>query len=329
MIRHSPYCLQGVFTVWEETPEVKTTSRGHQRQVFLFRECIVLCKLKRDTNVNCDTYTFKNKMKVRFSVLLKQHKSLRLPYCSVLPKLFLASSVHALTPLTFATYPAEWCGDKGDCRWRWEVLGVMAWAQGLLAEVHIAGPILPGQTPLAERPEGATATIQPANQQWVFLQEGTSILTHWIFFPLKFNLLWFCFKIKMATKAVHCLPTGPPVFELLLSDWSAKIGQTIKLTCKVTGSPKPVVSWLKGPYYLRVINTYCTDTFLLHRVASYLSYTHCRSLRWPSFRGRPSSHHFVRPVRDLHSCPGQPHCTGLWTVCLLREQLYGQCRHSG
>lgn len=56
--------LQGVFTVWEETPEVKKTTRGHQRQVFLFKECIVLCKLKRDTGMNSDTYTFKNKMKV-------------------------------------------------------------------------------------------------------------------------------------------------------------------------------------------------------------------------------------------------------------------------
>lgn len=56
---------QGVFTVWEETPEVKTSSRGHQRQVFLFKECIVLCKLKRDTSMNSDTYTFRNKMKVR------------------------------------------------------------------------------------------------------------------------------------------------------------------------------------------------------------------------------------------------------------------------
>lgn len=55
---------QGVFTVWEETPEVKKTTRGHQRQVFLFKECIVLCKLKRDTGMNSDTYTFKNKMKV-------------------------------------------------------------------------------------------------------------------------------------------------------------------------------------------------------------------------------------------------------------------------
>lgn len=60
---------QGVFTVWEETPEVKKTSRGHQRQVFLFQECIVLCKLKKDTGVTSDTYAFRNKMKVGFKGL--------------------------------------------------------------------------------------------------------------------------------------------------------------------------------------------------------------------------------------------------------------------
>lgn len=43
-----------------------------------------------------------------------------------------------------------------------------------------------------------------------------------------------------------CDPTGPPAFETLLSDCTTKTGETIKLTCKVTGSPKPVVNWLKG-----------------------------------------------------------------------------------
>ncbi|KAK0155207.1 Obscurin [Merluccius polli] len=56
---------QGVLTVWEESPEIKTASRGQQRQVFLFKDCVILCKLKRGPSVNTDTYVFKNKMKVR------------------------------------------------------------------------------------------------------------------------------------------------------------------------------------------------------------------------------------------------------------------------
>lgn len=49
----------------EESPEIKAAARGHQRQVFLFKECVVLCKLKKDSNMSKDTYAFKNKMKVR------------------------------------------------------------------------------------------------------------------------------------------------------------------------------------------------------------------------------------------------------------------------
>lgn len=60
--------------MWEENPEVKTTSRGHQRQVFLFKECIVLCKLKRDGSLNSDTYVFKNKMKVKLLLLQSKQK---------------------------------------------------------------------------------------------------------------------------------------------------------------------------------------------------------------------------------------------------------------
>lgn len=56
---------QGPFTVWEESPEIKTSSQGHQRQVFLFKDCVLLCKLKRDPGMNSDTYAFKNKMKVK------------------------------------------------------------------------------------------------------------------------------------------------------------------------------------------------------------------------------------------------------------------------
>lgn len=60
--------------MWEENPEVKMTSRGHQRQVFLFKECIVLCKLKRDGSPNSDTYVFKNKMKVKLLLLQSKQK---------------------------------------------------------------------------------------------------------------------------------------------------------------------------------------------------------------------------------------------------------------
>ncbi|KAM8745978.1 obscurin isoform 6-T7 [Acanthopagrus schlegelii] len=151
---------QGVFTVWEETPEVKTSSRGHQRQVFLFKECIVLCKLKRDTSMNSDTYTFRNKMKLN-DVEIK------------------------------------------------ETLGGDEKSWGLWHE---------------HRGSLRRYTLQ-----------GRSSLV---------KLSWL--KDLKELQQRSSLPTNsPPVFESLLSDFTTKIGQTIKLTCKVTGSPKPVVSWLK------------------------------------------------------------------------------------
>eukprot|EP00064_Thunnus_orientalis_P001398 superscaffoldBa00000095_g1401 len=151
---------QGVFTVWEESPEMKTTSRGHQRQVFLFKECIVLCKLKKDTGMNCDTYTFKNKMKLN-DVEIKESLG----------------------------------GDE------------KSW--GLWHE---------------HRGSMRRYTLQ-----------GRSTLV---------KLSWL--KDLKELQQRSSLPTNsPPVFESQLSDCTTKIGQTIKLSCKVTGSPKPEVSWLK------------------------------------------------------------------------------------
>ncbi|KAM9358122.1 obscurin isoform 2-T2 [Symphorus nematophorus] len=151
---------QGVFTVWEETPEVKTATRGHQRQVFLFKECIVLCKLKRDTSMNSDTYTFKNKMKLN-DVEIK------------------------------------------------ETLGGDEKSWGLWHE---------------HRGSMRRYTLQ-----------GRSSLV---------KLSWLK-DLKELQQRSSLSTNSPPVFESLLSDCTTKIGQTIKLTCKVTGSPKPVISWLK------------------------------------------------------------------------------------
>ncbi|XP_076009237.1 obscurin [Genypterus blacodes] len=151
---------QGVFTVWEETPEIKKTSRGHQRQVFLFKECIVLCKLKRDASMNKDTYTFKNKMKLN-DLELK------------------------------------------------EIVGGDEKSWGLWHE---------------HRGSVRRYTLQ-----------GRSSLV---------KVSWLRDLKELVERS--SLPTNcPPVFQSLLSDCTTNTGQTIKLTCRVTGSPKPAVTWLK------------------------------------------------------------------------------------
>ncbi|XP_051969741.1 LOW QUALITY PROTEIN: obscurin-like [Xyrauchen texanus] len=55
---------QGPFTVWEGAPGIRTSSRGHHRHVFLFKNHVVICKQKRDTNTDSQTYVFKNMMKL-------------------------------------------------------------------------------------------------------------------------------------------------------------------------------------------------------------------------------------------------------------------------
>lgn len=43
-----------------------------------------------------------------------------------------------------------------------------------------------------------------------------------------------------------CISPGPPDFEEELADCTAELGETVKLACRVTGTPKPIISWYKG-----------------------------------------------------------------------------------
>ncbi|XP_064808890.1 obscurin-like [Oncorhynchus masou masou] len=163
---------QGPFTVWEESPEIKTSSRGHQRQVFLFKDCVLLCKLKRDPGMNSDTYAFKNKMKLN-DVKVKEMVG----------------------------------GDEKS----WEL-----WHE--------------------HRGSVRRYTLQ-----------GHSTLL---------KLSWLK-DLRELQQRSSLTTSSPPEFKVLLADCTTKIGQTIKLACKVTGTPKPVVSWFKdglvledGPHHI-------------------------------------------------------------------------------
>lgn len=139
------YFAQGVFTVWEDSTEVRTASRGHQRQVFVFRECIVLCKVKRDLRMNSAIYSFKNKMKVMHKKMWPWWRQICWHHC-------------VITLFSPSTYrEAKRCGNKGD-GWRWwKILGVVAWTQGFSEEVHAAGSLRCGKTALDQGLEEAPA----------------------------------------------------------------------------------------------------------------------------------------------------------------------------
>lgn len=49
--------------------------------------------------------------------------------------------------------------------------------------------------------------------------------------------------------------TGPPDFVEILANCTAELGQTVKLACKATGVPKPLITWYKGthPMFLQVL----------------------------------------------------------------------------
>ncbi|KAM9845170.1 obscurin [Aulostomus maculatus] len=55
---------QGPFQVWEGAPGIRTSSRGHHRHVFLFKNYCIICKSKRDSNTDSQAYVFKNMMKL-------------------------------------------------------------------------------------------------------------------------------------------------------------------------------------------------------------------------------------------------------------------------
>ncbi|KAM6922089.1 obscurin [Xenentodon cancila] len=156
---------QGVFTVWEESPEMKTASRGHQRQVFLFKDCVVLCKLKKDSSMNQDTYTFRNKMKLN-DVEIK-----------------------------------ETVGGEERCWGLWHE------HRGSLRRYRLQSP-------------------------------STLVKLSWIK------------DLKELKQHSSLLTNSSPVFESHLCDCATKIGETIKLTCRVSGSPKPLISWIKDGHPL-------------------------------------------------------------------------------
>ncbi|KAJ7993536.1 hypothetical protein DPEC_G00273430 [Dallia pectoralis] len=163
---------QGHFTVWEESPDWQTSSRGHQRQIFLFQNSVLLCKLKRDPGMNCDAYAFKNKMKLN-DVEVK-----------------------------------EMVGGDERCWGLWH----------------------------EHRGSVMRYTLQ-----------GRSALL---------KLSWIK-DLKELQQRSRLTSSCPPEFKVHLADCSAKIGQTVKLACQISGTPKPGVSWFKdgvaledGPHHI-------------------------------------------------------------------------------
>uniref|UniRef100_A0A9J7XXV3 Obscurin, cytoskeletal calmodulin and titin-interacting RhoGEF b n=1 Tax=Cyprinus carpio carpio TaxID=630221 RepID=A0A9J7XXV3_CYPCA len=151
---------QGPFIVWEGAPGIRTPSRGHHRHVFLFKNHVVICKQKRDTNTDTQAYVFKNMMKLTnidvnetvesderaFEIWHEREDSVR------------KYTLQARTVII----KNSWLRDLRDLQQRYSM---PAWSS--------------------------------------------------------------------------------PDFDAVLTDCTAELGQTVKLACKVTGAPKPQVTWYK------------------------------------------------------------------------------------
>ncbi|KAM6920582.1 obscurin [Lycodopsis pacificus] len=151
---------QGPFQVWEGAPGIRSSSRGHNRHVFLFKNYCIICKPKRDSNTDTQAYAFKNMMKLNnidvnetvegddraFEIWHEREDSVR------------KYTLQART----VTIKNSWLRDFRDLQQRYST---PAWS--------------------------------------------------------------------------------PPDFDEILANCIAELGQTVKLACKVTGVPKPAVTWYK------------------------------------------------------------------------------------
>lgn len=66
------------------------------------------------------------------------------------------------------------------------------------------------------------------------------------FLCLVLTFLGVFYSIYNAIFYFKLLCSGPPDFDEILANCTAELGQTVKLACKATGVPKPVITWYKG-----------------------------------------------------------------------------------
>uniref|UniRef100_A0A667ZJT8 Obscurin, cytoskeletal calmodulin and titin-interacting RhoGEF a n=1 Tax=Myripristis murdjan TaxID=586833 RepID=A0A667ZJT8_9TELE len=151
---------QGPFQVWEGAPGIRTSSRGHHRHVFLFKNYCIICKPKRDSNTDTQAYVFKNMMKLN--------------------NIDVNETV------------------EGDDR-AFEI-----W--------H-------------EREDSV--------RKYTLQARTVTIKNSWL-------------RDFRELQQRYSMPAwSPPDFDEILADCTAELGQTVKLACKATGVPKPVVTWYK------------------------------------------------------------------------------------
>lgn len=148
--------------------------------------------------------------------------------------------------------------------------------------------------------------------------------SEWDSMQFYFFLYLYCLEF-LAQLFIPNYFLGSPDFDEILANCTAELGQTVKLACKVTGVPKPAVTWYKGEAFpLWLLAMWSDIQRLFHEWFCLLV-----GCRWTRSGGRSTSHHHRGPWWFLHTNPGQYDCRWFWSVHVLCHKSSWQCQYSG
>eukprot|EP00069_Balaena_mysticetus_P009489 bmy_20265T0 len=212
---------QGHFIVWEGAPGARMPWKGHHRHVFLFRHHLVVCKPRRDSRTDTFSYVFRNMMKLSnidlndkvegddraFEVWHEREDSVR------------KYLLQARTIITKNSWVKEICGIQ-------QRLALPVW----LYSQPVSLTLMPIQ-----------ALVWYYGQR---LTRGGICCNHTLGHGA-LALPGVHLRGRVSAPGPAYVSPGPPDFEEELADCTAELGETVKLACRVTGTPKPIVSWYK------------------------------------------------------------------------------------
>ncbi|GAA6091334.1 obscurin, partial [Tachysurus ichikawai] len=259
---------QGSFAVWEEAPGTKVSLRGHRRHVFLFKDCIVFCKTKRDLSTQTILYVFRNKMKLtdvdlkdtvegddRSWGIWHEHRGtirkVRLQAHSVLTRL-------------------SWLKDLRDLQQR----NKHPWSEPYFKLILSDSVVKLGQTTKLDC--NVTGIPKPVvtwykdgivlkDNQHRIISEGNSGACSLVLTSVSVDDSgqYMCYAANpmgnASTLAKVCVDV-PPSFTSRLQNTPLVIGQDVKLQCKAGCIPVPPVRWLKDGTQLEKSKKYEIDS---------------------------------------------------------------------
>ncbi|KAK2841467.1 hypothetical protein Q7C36_013046 [Tachysurus vachellii] len=259
---------QGSFAVWEEAPGTKVSLRGHRRHVFLFKDCIVFCKTKRDLSTQTILYVFRNKMKLtdvdlkdtvegddRSWGIWHEHRGtirkVRLQAHSVLTRL-------------------SWLKDLRDLQQR----NKHPWSAPYFKLILSDSVVKLGQTTkllcnVTGIPKPVVTWYKDGivlkDNQHRIISEGNSGACNLVLTSVSVDdsgqyMCYAANPMGNASTLAKVFVDVPPSFTSRLQNTPLVIGQDVKLQCKAGCFPVPPVRWLKDGTQLEKSKKYAIDS---------------------------------------------------------------------